>query len=69
MGLISGSFEHGNTIFESLRILLCKDLLSQGSKERSFDINLSLWLTISECVACYERGIERLQSEWLLQLV
>jgi len=41
----------------------------QCSKEKSFDINLSTWLTKSVYVAYCERGSDRSLSEWLLLLV
>jgi len=43
--IISVGVEHGVTISSSLSIFLYKDLMLQCSKERSFDINLSTWLT------------------------
>ena len=43
--------EHGDTIALSLSIFLYKDLMLQCSKERSFEINLSTWLTKSVCVS------------------
>jgi len=52
-----------------LSIFLYKDLMLQCNKERSFDINLSIWLTKSVCVAYCERGSDRSLSEWLLILV
>ena len=67
--IISGGFEHGVTISSSLSIFLYKDLMLQCSKERSFDINLSIWLTKSVCVAYCERGSDRSLSELLLLLV
>ena len=48
--IISGGFEHGATISPSLSVFLYKDLMLQCSKERSFDINVSIWPTKSECV-------------------
>jgi len=59
--IISGGLEHGVTISSSLSIFLCKDLMLQCSKERSFDINLSIWLTKSVCVAC-AAAFEYIQS-------
>ena len=56
-------------VVSSLSIFLCNDLMLQCSKERSFDINLSTWLTKSICVAYCERGSDRLPSERLLLLV
>jgi len=56
-------------IFSSLSIFLYKDLILQCRKERSFDINLSKWLTKSVCVAYCERGSDRSLSEWVLPLV
>ena len=67
--IISGGLEHGVTISSSLSIFLYKDLMLQCSKERSFDINLSIWLTKSVCVAYCEKGSDRSLSEWLLILV
>ena len=67
--IISGGLQHGVTIFSSLSIFLYKDLMLQCSKERSFDINLSICLTKSVCVAYCGRGSDRSLSEWLLLLV
>ena len=67
--IMSGGFEHGVTICSSLSIFLYKDLMLQCSKERSFHMNLSTWLTKSVCVAYCESGSDRSLSEWLLLLV